>query len=119
MGTPATTLKKFIKDENGNRIGVIVAGISEKDSLLRVGWSLINNSHPEHPDVYDNYRAHEIAYGRVDKQSTRIVPQRIKDEVIHMATRAGAYFKLDNVLISGIIVDDLAEYRKQLHKVTQ
>ena len=106
---PDTLLKKYMTNDSGQRVGVIIATRAETDGVLRVGWSLINE---RHNDKYDNYLGHKIAYGRIDKSSSKIIPQRIKEEVLHMAGRAAAYFKCE-VEISGIVVEDLDTYRKE------
>src|ERR1017187_6515293 len=98
----ATYLKKYIKDETGNKTGVIIAAVSETDGILRVGWSITNSNHK---DVYDDRLAHIIANGRINKQSNVIVPIRLQLEVITMASRASAYFRINPVIISGIMVD--------------
>ena len=106
----STVLKKYITDDNHKKLGVIIATfVDGRDDLVRVGWSVV---HEDHKDEYDNYRGHQIAYGRVDKMSKRIVPQRIKADILKLAGRAEAYFKVP-VEISGIMVDDLDAYRKQ------
>ena len=106
----STVLKKYITDPTTRqKLGVIIATfVEDRTDLVRVGWSVV---HEDHKDDYDNYRGHQIAYGRVDKMSKKIIPQRIKADLIKVAGRAEAYFKVP-VEISGILVDDLEMYRK-------
>ena len=106
----STVLKKYITDENHKKLGVIIATfVEDRFDLVRVGWSVV---HEDHKDEFDSYRGHQIAYGRVDKDSKRIIPQRIKADVLKIAGRAEAYFKVP-VEIAGILVDDLDAYRKK------
>ena len=54
----------------------------------------------------------------MDKVSKKIIPQRIKADVLKIAGRAEAYFKVP-VEISGILVDDLDAYREAQHQAAR
>jgi hypothetical protein len=92
------TIKKFIQDKSGNRIGLMIAAnCPDISDGPVVGYSLCN---PQ--DDFDVMRAHEICLGRIatpdraydDRDSKpRTIPHSIKETLLHFRDRASRYFK--------------------------
>ncbi len=75
-------IKKYVRDEKGHRIGMVVAIASGK-----VGWSSMNKK-----DVWNPDKGHMIALNRAKNGYKAQVPSWMKDEVEHMVDRSQRYF---------------------------
>lgn len=99
-------LKKYIRDKNNQRIGVIIADlVTDADSkTICIGFSLCNKR-----DKYDEERAMLIAENRLNsgyflifKEDDRIIhhnngrniPTKISEHYYKMSERAVKYYKL-------------------------
>jgi len=76
-------LVKYVKNNRGNLIGVVVA--TDKHNI---GWSLCNKR-----DRFNKDFGRYIAIGRAEMDSTVDIPHSIINEYIEMKNRALRYFK--------------------------
>jgi hypothetical protein len=79
---------KYIKDENKNRIGTLVAYPSEDGNSIRIGWSSLNR-------VRDRWNKHVglyHAFRRAESDYSENLPSIVYDEIGDFYERATRYF---------------------------
>lgn len=77
-------LMKYIKDNKGRRIGVLVS-----NQYNSVGWSLCNIR----KEKFDKEKGIEIARGREAKGTLTAIPMSIVEQVAEQLERSRRYFK--------------------------
>lgn len=85
-GTTSNKLVKYVRDENGHRIGLIVA-----TSKNNIGWSSRNKK-----DAWDSKKAYLIANNRAAKGWKAVPPKAIAEAIAKMQDRASRYFDNPN-----------------------
>ena len=85
-------LKQFIRDENGQPIGIMLADLYEDG--LSFGWSA---THPL--DKFNKHKGELIAEGRMDSHTPNtpiILPAKAFDQMENFILRAQKYFKTES-----------------------
>lgn len=75
-------IKKYVRDEKGHRIGMVVAIASGK-----VGWSSMNKR-----DIWNAEKGNMIALNRAKNGYRAKVPSWMENEVARMIDRSQRYF---------------------------
>lgn len=92
-------LMQFVRDNHGDPRGIVVA--QSIDDKIHIGWSFVNK---KSGDKFNKERGLQIAIGRIEKNTNSVIPRDVNVVVDIIANRSRAYFKKDDVIVSGCVI---------------
>lgn len=99
---------QYVRDENNQRIGLLLAAIDRDTNQIRIGWSLTRNGSD---DVFSKDRAYTIASGRVELAHIHkvTIPFYLAETGLleNFVLRCMKYYKSNNVAVFGRVRKDL------------
>jgi hypothetical protein len=96
------SLRQFVRDNNGQPIGVVTSVANFDAESIHIGWSIINRSAG---DRFDKNLGVLIAENRCYNPGGKIVPRKVVKVAMKLAQRSRKYFRLENVSLAGRKVD--------------
>ena len=99
---------QYVRDENNQRIGLLMSAIDRDTNQVRIGWSLTRNGSD---DVFSKDRAYTIAIGRIELAHIHKVTipfALVETQVLeNFVLRCMKYYKSNNVEVFGRVRKDL------------